>query len=38
MRQKTHLQYSTHFKLFGIALIETIWAIEANIVAGALPA
>lgn len=40
MRKMTRLKYCIrfHIKLYGLALIETIWAIEANVVAGALPA
>lgn len=40
MGKMTHLKCELifHVKLFGLALVETLWAIEANIVAGALPA
>ena len=40
MGKMTHLKCKlySHVKLFGLALVETIWAIEASIVAGALPA
>lgn len=40
MRKKTLLKDTVifNFKLFGLALVETLWAIETSIVAGALPA
>jgi hypothetical protein len=39
MRQKTNLKcIFSQIKLLEIALLETIWAIETNLVAGALPA
>ena len=40
MRLKTNLKYTfvLKVKLLVLALLDTIWAIETNLVAGALPA